>query len=46
MLAMSTETKKVVASKKNVTLDTSLDLPKGVSAKFENGSFTVAGALG
>ena len=43
---MSTETKKVVASKKSVTLDTSLDLPKGVSAKFENGSITVAGPLG
>jgi large subunit ribosomal protein L6 len=43
---MSTETKENQVSKKRQDLDSSLELSKGVSAKFENGILTVNGPLG
>ena len=43
---MSTEIKKSVTSKKKLTMDSSVELPKGVGAKFENGSISVTGPLG
>jgi ribosomal protein L6P/L9E len=43
---MSTKNPDKVLSKKSQDLDAVLELPKGVSAKFEAGSITVTGPLG
>ncbi len=43
---MSTKTVQAPTSKKSQNLDAVLELPKGVSAKFEVGSITVTGPLG
>lgn len=43
---MSTKVSDKVLSKKSQDLDLSLELPKGVTAKFESGSITVNGPLG
>jgi large subunit ribosomal protein L6 len=42
---MSTSVKKLL-SKKSQNLDTSVELPEGVSAKYDDGSLTITGPLG
>ncbi|MDA4111138.1 MAG: 50S ribosomal protein L6 [Thaumarchaeota archaeon] len=42
---MSTSTKKLL-SKKSQNLDTSVELPDGVSAKYDDGNLTITGPLG
>jgi large subunit ribosomal protein L6 len=43
---MSTKNEDKLVSKKSLNLDISVDLPKGVSAKFADGQITIVGPLG
>ena len=43
---MSTESIEKSVSKKSQNLDTSVELPKGVSAKYSDGSLLITGPLG